>query len=171
MALVVAAPSGTQVLEVIDELDRFDPLDLLEPAFVLAAETERGAVIDVERLAVHFESQERPFMLHVLKSVDVVITPAVAPVSEAFGSIRSSAGLRRRSKVSIARLLSKHGPVYHPASFDGEVLRSFFPTSRQPQFRESPLTMASRCPTVAFPTPLGPLQAFVEVPHADPFSR
>jgi len=62
VALVVAAPSGTQVLEVIDELDRFDPLDLLEPAFVLAAETEWGAVIDVERLAVHFEIQERPFM-------------------------------------------------------------------------------------------------------------
>ena len=43
MVLVVAALSGTQLLEVIDELDGFDPFDLLEPEFVLAAETEQCA--------------------------------------------------------------------------------------------------------------------------------
>src|SRR5215470_12559804 len=79
MVLVVAALTGAQVLEVIDELDGFDPLDLLEPEFVLAAETERRAVIDVQRLPVHFVSQQRQLMLHVAKSVDVVITPAVSP--------------------------------------------------------------------------------------------
>jgi len=50
VALVVAALSGTQVLEVIDELDGFDPLDLLEPEFVLAREAEGRAVINVEGL-------------------------------------------------------------------------------------------------------------------------
>jgi hypothetical protein len=44
VVLVVAALSGTHVLEVFDELDGFDPLDPPEPEFVLAAETERGAV-------------------------------------------------------------------------------------------------------------------------------
>jgi hypothetical protein len=69
VVLVVADLSGTQVLEVIDELDGFDPLDLLEPEFVLAAETERGAVMDVERLDVHFVTEQRQFMLHVFKDV------------------------------------------------------------------------------------------------------
>jgi hypothetical protein len=73
VVIVVAALSGTQVLEVIDGLDGFDPLDLSELAFVLAAETERGALIDVERLAVHFVNEQRQCMLHVLKSVDALI--------------------------------------------------------------------------------------------------
>jgi hypothetical protein len=42
--LIVAALSGTEVLEVIDELDSFDPFGLLEPAFAVAAETEWGAL-------------------------------------------------------------------------------------------------------------------------------
>src|SRR5215831_2411077 len=83
MVLVVAAKSGTQFLVVLDELDGFDPLDLLEPEFVLAAETERRAVIDVERLPVHFVRQQRQLMPHVAKSVDVVITPSVCPVGVA----------------------------------------------------------------------------------------
>ena len=40
-------------------------------------------MIDVERLPVHFVSQQRQLMLHVAKSVDVVITPAVSPVGVA----------------------------------------------------------------------------------------
>src|SRR6516165_3934778 len=83
MVFVVAALSGSQLLVVLDELDGFDPLDLLEPEFVLAAETERRAVIDVEGLAVHFVSQQGQLMLHVAKSVDVVITPSVSPVGVA----------------------------------------------------------------------------------------
>src|SRR5262249_49716675 len=75
--------SGPQLLVVLDELDGFDPLDLLEPEFVLAAETERRAVINVERLPVHFVSQQRQLMLHVAKSVDVVIPPSVSPVGVA----------------------------------------------------------------------------------------
>ena len=73
MVLVLAALSGTQVLQVIDELDGFDPLDLLEPEFVLAAETERGAVIDVERMAVHFVSEQRPFMLRIINILYIFI--------------------------------------------------------------------------------------------------
>src|SRR5262245_55172010 len=83
MVFVVAALSGPQVLVVLDELDGFDPLDLLEPEFVLAAETERGAMIDVERLPVHFIRQQRQLMPHVAKSVGVVITPSVGPVGVA----------------------------------------------------------------------------------------
>src|SRR5215470_7177124 len=83
MVLVVAAPSGTQFLVVFDELDGFDPLDLLEPEFVLAAEAERGAVIDIERLPVHFVRQQCQLMPHVAQSVDVVITPSVSPVGVA----------------------------------------------------------------------------------------
>ena len=41
MVLGVAALSGTQVFEVIDQLDGFNPFDLLEPEFVLAAESEQ----------------------------------------------------------------------------------------------------------------------------------
>src|SRR5262245_51203833 len=83
MVLVVAALPGPQVLVVLDELDGFDPLDLLEPEFVLAAETERRAVIDVDRLPVHFVRQQRQLMLHVAKSWDVVITTSVCPVGVA----------------------------------------------------------------------------------------
>src|SRR5262249_31289340 len=83
MVFVVAALSGSKLLVVLDELDGFDPLDLLEPEFVLAAETKRRAVINVERLPVHFVSQQRQLMLHVAKSVDVVIPPSVSPVGVA----------------------------------------------------------------------------------------
>src|SRR5215467_1333224 len=86
MVFVVAALPCPQVLVVLDELDGFDPLDLLETEFVLAAETEGRAVINVERLPVHFVSQQRQLMLHVGKSVDVVITPAVSSVGVAVES-------------------------------------------------------------------------------------
>ena len=51
MVLVVAALASTEVLVVLDELDGFDPLDLLEPEFVLAPEAEGRAVINVEGCA------------------------------------------------------------------------------------------------------------------------
>src|SRR5215813_4830722 len=53
MVLVVAAPLGPQFLVVLHELD----FDLLEPEFVLAAEAERCAVIDIERLPVQDPEQ------------------------------------------------------------------------------------------------------------------
>src|SRR5262249_40124602 len=58
-------------------------LTCLKPELVLTPETEWCAVIDVERLTVHLVSEQRHLMLHVAKSVDVVITPSVLPVGVA----------------------------------------------------------------------------------------
>src|SRR5581483_504412 len=57
--LVVAAVTAADVTELGDDLDRADPLHLLEPELDLVAQPDRRAVRDRERFAVHLEREQR----------------------------------------------------------------------------------------------------------------
>ena len=66
----------------MNEFDRDDPFDHLEAELVLAAQPQRRAMQDADRLAVHLVGEDRQFVAHVLDLVNVIIAPAIGAVGQ-----------------------------------------------------------------------------------------
>ena len=82
MIFVVSALAGAKVREIMNELDRRDPLHHLEPELIFAAQPQRRAVQHADGRSVHFISEDREFVAHVGYSMHVIVTPGLAAVGE-----------------------------------------------------------------------------------------
>jgi len=82
VVLVVATLTSTETSEIHHKLDRFDPFDLLEAQFILAAQSQRRAVEDADRLSIHLIGQDREMVRHVFDKVDVVIFASLGTVRQ-----------------------------------------------------------------------------------------
>src|SRR5215469_1232229 len=82
VVLVVAPLAGSEVGEIRDEIDGFDPLDVFEAQFVLAAKPQRRSVQYADRLSIHFIGQKCQMVGHVFETMDIVIPPAFASFGE-----------------------------------------------------------------------------------------
>ena len=80
--LVISALTGAKIREVMDELDRRDPLHHLEPELILAAQPQRRAVQHADGRSVHLVGEDGQLVAHVGYLVHVVVTPNVAAVGQ-----------------------------------------------------------------------------------------
>src|SRR5215471_15780437 len=80
--LVVAPLAGPEVSEILNEIDGFDPLDVFEAQFVLAAKPQRRSVQYADRLSIHFIGQKCQMVRHVFETMDIVIPAAFASFGE-----------------------------------------------------------------------------------------
>src|SRR5581483_5874247 len=121
--------------ELGDDLDRADPLHLLEPELDLVAQPDRRAVRDRERFAVHLEREQRQLAVHQLERVHVVIGATVGPLTERVEDDVARVGGRLDEREQVA-----HGdaaPLRDPRPpLDAEVLRDLLLVRHRTQFVE-----------------------------------
>ena len=82
MIFVISALTGAEVREIMNELDRRDPLHHLEPKLVFAAQPQWCAMQHADGRSIHFISEDGQFVAHVGYSVHVIVTPDLAAVGQ-----------------------------------------------------------------------------------------
>ena len=82
MIFVISALTGAKVREIMDELDRRDPLHHLEPELIFAAQPQWCAVQHADGRSVHLVGEDGQLVAHVGYLMHVIVTPNVAAVGQ-----------------------------------------------------------------------------------------